>query len=211
MQYSKLYAMIHPFINARWNSMIFTAEWLEAVVNNGIQQIHNEYNWSWLYDTITVPSWDFTLVWNKYEATILNKIKTPMSLDYLTWTWKYVPESEYNYSSLRLWKTILELTDETFVAYSKKVTVTKQKEYLFSYYRDYEYQEFILNPWLDLRIDDRFIPALYYLVLSQLDMLNAQQAEWSQASNFSKYQYEITKLKVNDLQTATSFIWWNVN
>lgn len=207
MNYSKFYSMIYPFINARWSSMLFTQEWIEATINNWIQQIHNEYKWSWLYDSIEIPAGDFTLVWNRYEATLNYRIKLWLSLDYITWT--YNSASNYNYTELKQAKTILELTDNTFVWIGNKIQVTKPRDYLFSFYKEYEYKNYVTDWSLDLWIEDKFIPALYYLVLSQLDMLNVQQADWMQTSNFSKYQYEINKLKSDDIPVATSFIWVN--
>jgi hypothetical protein len=50
---------------------------------------------------------------------------------------------------------------------------------------------------------------LYYLVLSQLDMVDVQQLAWQPTANFNKYQYEIKNLTANDVWYEAQLIWGN--
>jgi len=85
----------------------------------------------------------------------------------------------------------------------------EKKDYLFTYYKQYSFVNYLADTWIELPVPDNFIPALYYLVISQIDMIYVQQLESQPVSNFNKYQYEIDKLKKDDLPVATSFIWVN--
>ena len=55
MQYSSFVALIFPIINSRGNSMLYTKPGLEAIINICIQQIYNEYRWSFQFKTIELP------------------------------------------------------------------------------------------------------------------------------------------------------------
>lgn len=200
MKYSEFYDTIFPVINARWNSMLYSKEWISSMINLSIQQIYNEYRWSFLYVSENILSWNATTYLDRYKYNLLNKVKLPISLSYLDWD---------RYIDMDPAKSLLDLDKTTFLAYNKELYFKELKDYLFCYYIQYEFINYLADTWVELRLPDSFIPALYYLVLSQIDMIYVQQADWEYRSNFNKYQYEIDKLKKDDLPSATSFTWVN--
>lgn len=200
MKYSEFYSMIFPVINARGNSMLYSRESIMNIVNIWIQQIYNEYRWSFLFDTVEVLKWNITPFSWYFKYNLIERIKQPLQLSYLDWN-TYIP--------LNPAKSLLDFNEQTFLAYGKELFMKEKKDYLFTYYKQYTFKDYLTNMGVELPIPDNFIPALYYLVLSQIDMIYVQQLDWQPSSNFNKYQYEIDKLKKDDLQPATSFIWVN--
>ena len=200
MKYSEFYSMIFPVINARGNSMLYSKEWINSIVNLSIQQIYNEYRWSFLFTNEEILQSNMGTYWDRYKATLINKVKMPISLSYLNWD---------EYIDMDPAKSLLDLNNNTFLAYDKELYTKELKDYLFCFYKQYEFINYLADTWVELQLPDSFIPALYYLVLSQIDMIYVQQAEWEYRSNFNKYQYEIDKLKKDDLPPATSFTWVN--
>jgi hypothetical protein len=93
--------------------------------------------------------------------------------------------------------------------YNKEVTVHKDKECYFSYFQQYEFKDYLADTWVELPIPTSFIPALYYLVLSQIDPIYVQQAEGQIYNHYNKYQLEINKLKQDEVPVAVSFYWAN--
>jgi hypothetical protein len=65
--------MIYPFINARGNSIMFPPESLQATINLSVQQIYNEYKWSWLFVDEEINT--FTDLTRYYTADIVNPVK----------------------------------------------------------------------------------------------------------------------------------------
>ena len=200
MKYSEFYDTIFPVINARWNSMLYSKEWISSMVNLSIQQIYNEYRWSFLYVSESILSWNATTYLDRYKYNLLNKVKLPISLSYLDWD---------RYIDMGPAKSLLDLDKTTFLVYNDELYFKELKDYLFCYYKQYKFINYLADTWVELQIPDSFIPALYYLVLSQIDMIYVQQADWEYKSNFNKYQYEIDKLKKDDLPPAIWFTWVN--
>lgn len=201
MKYSEFYSMIFPVINARGNSMLYSKEWIMNVTNLAIQQIYNEYRWSFLFDTVEVLEWNIANYLSYYKYNLIDWVKQPLQLSYLDWD-RYIP--------LNPAKSLLDFNDQTFLAYGKELFMKEKKDYLFTYYKQYSFVNYLADTWIELPVPDSFIPALYYLVISQIDMIYVQQLESQPVSNFNKYQYEIDKLKKDDLPPATSFIWVNI-
>lgn len=191
MKYNKFDAMIIPFINARWNSIMFPSESKETTVNVSVQQIYNEYKWMWLLEDEALNN--FTAVWDNFTKELKYPIK------YHLWV-----EKDWGSISMKNW--INDLTSGSYVVDNKDLIVTEDWEYTISYLRDYEFLSYAGNPTLEIPLPDKLIPALYYLVLSQLDLVDVQQLQWQTTSNFSKYQYEIANLKANDIWYESQLI-----
>ncbi len=191
-------SMVRPFINARWNSIMFPPESLETTTNVAVQQIYNEYKWSWKVLDETVDT--FVSNGNNYIATLANQCQ------YALWL-----ESEENdivteyYPEL----SVTQLDDYKYLIQWDKLTVTTEKTYTFTYIKDYEFLPYASDGSLEIPIPNKFIPALYYLVLSQLDLIDVQQLQWQPVNNFNKYQYEIKNLKDNDRWFESVFVWAN--
>jgi len=203
MNYSEFYSMLLPYLNIRGNSMLFTQASISYNTNIAIQQIYNEYRWAFQFKTIILNS--FIQVGTKYKATIVDSVKYPVEVNY--------KDKSYNCENitetLTPSKSILDFNEWTFMYYNKEVTVHKDKECYFSYFQQYEFKDYLADTWVELPIPTSFIPALYYLVLSQIDPIYVQQAEGQIYNHYNKYQLEINKLKQDEVPVAVSFYWAN--
>ena len=102
-----------------------------------------------------------------------------------------------------------QINKTTYVARDQTLYTEEEHNYTLTYIRDYTFLWYVANSSTEIPIPNRFIPALYYLVLSQLDMIDAQQLQWQPANNFNKYQYEIKNLKANDMWYEAQLVWAN--
>jgi len=199
MLYNSFLWLIYPFINARWNSIMFPPQSLEATINISIQQIYNEYKWSWLLEDEDIT--EFTDLTKYFTAQVANPIKYILWLEY-TDSWDNVIEMFPEHSRTQISET----------TYSKRwqtLLLKEEHEYIFTYIKDYSFLSYVANPSTEIPIPTSFLPALYYLVLSQLDLVDAQQLQWQPANNFNKYQYEMKNMKANDMWYEALLTWGN--
>lgn len=204
MLYNDFENMIRPFLNIRWTSFLYTRKAIEVTINLAVQQIYNEYRWSFLFHTILIKDTDWVQWQYGWEYEPVDLIKYPV-------------EVRMNDEILDPAKSLndfgIEGERRNFLFLDGKLIVKHKYDAKFSYFRQYRFIPY--ETWLpedrtqDIQLPDSFIPALYYLVLSQLDMLYVQQGEWQVVNNYSKYANEIDKLKLDDLPWATSFYWAN--
>lgn len=200
MKYNTFLSMIQPFINARGNSIIFPPQSIEATVNLSVQQIINEYKWSWLLEDETVDT--FTNVWNYYTAKLTYPCKYALWLEYT---------EDNNTKELTPEHSTTGIDEDIYKINLDTLYVKEEKTYTFTYLRDYNFLNYVSDSSLDIPLPDKCIPALYYLVLSQLDMIDVQQLQWQPVNNFNKYQYEMKNLKENDMSYEAQLIWSNIN
>lgn len=184
MKYNKFTAMINPFINARWNSIMFPPEALETTINISIQQIYNEYKWSWLVEDESLSI--TKALWDNFIKELLYPVKYHIGLS-IDWADQSVQQS------------INDVSDGSYAIKWKDIIVWTEWDYEFTYLRWYEFLWYKSDSSLEMPIPEKCIPALYYLVLSQLDLIDVQQLQWQPTSNFTKYQYEISNLKLDDI------------
>lgn len=191
MKYNKFTAMITPFINARGNSIMFPPESLEATVNISVQQIYNEYRWTWLLEDETLTS--LTALWDNFSQDL----KYPV---------KYHLEAEQDWWTLNPVRSINDLNSGSYWVFNKTFIVADEWTCTVTYLRDYNFLNYVSNSTQEIPLPDKLVPALYYLVLSQLDLIDVQQSQWQPANNFNKYQYEISNLKANDIWFESTLI-----
>lgn len=205
MLYNTFLWMIMPFINARGNSIMFPPQSIEATVNLSVQQIYNEYKWSWLLEDEEIST--FTDLTKYYTADIANPVKYILWLEYIDNTTKYELFPEH--STTQLWIRDSNVTNYNYVQKDQTLYLYEQHDYTLTYIKDYTFQWYVSNPSTEIPIPNKMIPALYYLVLSQLDLIDAQQLQGQPANNFNKYQYEIKNAKSNDMWYDAQLIWAN--
>jgi hypothetical protein len=198
MRYNQFRNMLLPFINSRWQWYIFNKESLDVSINIALQQLYNAYQWSFLIHSESITPDEFTGVEGYAYATTDYNIKYPIAMDV---------EVDDEVIAYERWKLIIEITENRYLANWNRIIVKEPNKCTFYYYRDYSFQNFLENETLDLWIPDWLVPALYYLVLSIIDLIDVQQAEWQVGNNFNKYQYEIEMCKKLEPATLTDIIW----
>ena len=102
-------------------------------------------------------------------------------------------------------KSIQDFTDNNFYTLGTDIFFRENEDYLFSYLKDYEFLDYLSDPGMEIPLPTKFIPALYFNVMSQVDLIYTQQLEGEPRASFNKYQYEIDKLKKDDLPAAIGF------
>ena len=107
MKFNEFESMIVPFINVRGWDIVYPYESLSVAVHNAIQDIYNEYRWSWLLNTKKIEEADWT-----------------------DWNWYYL----YDMWNIKFVDTLEVLNTSTWIqeAYEKVTTVTEldEKKYL---------------------------------------------------------------------------------
>jgi hypothetical protein len=84
-------------------------------------------------------------------------------------------DSSTNKQELNPEHSTTQLNSTTFIARDQTLYVTSEQNYTLSYIRDYIFLPYVNTPSLNIPLPTKCIPALYYLVLSQLDMVDVQQ------------------------------------
>jgi len=209
---------IQPFINVRWGSVIYPQESLSVAINNWIQDIYNEYDWSWLVTTTIIKEED----WEDsgqgfFICTKLWPIKRMLSFDVNNW------DRVYNASLIEV-KTIPSLSGKeadsqfnnhnpasTFMINDTDIYSLVKHNGVITYRRDYVWDLFNTDWTKLIPLPDRFIPALYYLVLSQIDLIEVVQADDQSYSNYGKYANKIKTLKESDTHMVSKIWWGNRN
>ena len=199
MLYNSFLYLVMPFVNARWNSIMFPPQTIEATVNLSVQQIYNEYKWMWLLTDEEIST--FTDLTRYFTADIANPVKYVLWLEYSD-TWGNTIEMTPEHSTT-------EITETLYVQREQLLYLKEEHDYTLTYIRDYTFLWYVADSTLQIPLPTRFIPALYYLVLSQLDLIDAQQLSGQPANNFNKYQYEMKNLKANDMWYESQLIWGN--
>jgi len=185
MNYNKFVSMITPFINARGNSIMFPPESLETTINIAIQQIYNEYRWWWLITDETIN--EFNVLWDVYVWQLETPVKYLISCS--KWSQELNPCSSKQ-----------DLTNTSYMVKWTSLIVRDNEEHVVTFLKDYNFINYTSEWTTKIPLPDKLIPALYYLVLSQLDLVDVQQLQWQPSANFSKYQYEINNAKLDDTQ-----------
>lgn len=201
MRYNEFESMIVPFINVRWWDIVYPYESLSVAIENGIQDIYNEYKWSWLINSSKLIESDWT-DGNWYYWYDMWNIKSILALEKFDANWNY----EWEFTEV---KRITDLTDETFLVSGTYLIVSAPIIVTATYMKDYEWKLFNRDTSIEIPMPDKMIPALYYLVLSQIDIIEVTQADSQTYSNYWKYTNKIKTLKENDLPIATSLAWGN--
>lgn len=199
MLYNSFVWMIRPFINARGNSLVFPPEAIQATINVCVQQIYNEYKWSWQLVDEDVTT--FTELPNYFTADITHPIK------YILWL-EYTDDGD-NTIELFCERSRTQIDEDNYAKLWQKLLLKEEHDYVFTYIKNYTFLQYSNETSLDIPVPDSHIPALYYLVLSQLDLIDVQQLVWQPANNFNKYQYEMKNLKDNDIWYELQLIWAN--
>ena len=195
MIYSNFYSLIHWIIQSRWSTYLYNWLAISNIVNICIQQIYNEYRWSFLYNDIIMNT--FTKEWDYYTYDLSNyPIKTIM----------HVKDSISDNPLYRV-NSFIELDDDSYLIRDNKFYVTNNNKIYFHYYKWYTFKNYNTETSLEIPLEDKMISALYYLVLSQLDQLYVLQNEWEPRANFNKYQYEIENVKKDDMLWEAQLVW----
>lgn len=187
--------MIIPFINVRGGDIVYPREALNVAVQNGIQQIYNEYNWSWLFNSIEIKKDEFK-DWNIYFWYDMWPLKN-ITLVMNNHTKVYLDEA----------KNLTELNCNTYLRHWNYILMRTPADITVGFYKDYEW--ILPQPgWsTEIPMPNTMIPSLYYLVLSQIDMIEVVQPEQETRTNYNKYRDQITLKKNSDSITLVS-IWW---
>jgi len=185
---------------------MFPPESLQATINLSVQQIYNEYKWSWLFVDEEINT--FTDLTRYYTADIVNPVKYVLWLEYddtNTNTIELFPE----HSITQLSKRTDSNSNCKYVQKDQLLYLHEEHDYILTYIKDYVFQPYATTAGIDIPIPNKCIPALYYLVLSQLNLIDVQQLAGQPANNFNKYQYEIKNLKANDMWYEAQLLWAN--
>ena len=201
MKYNEFESMIVPFINVRWWDIVYPYASLSVAIENAIQDIYNEYRWSWLLNTTKVEI-DWWIDWNWYFLYDMWNIKCVLALEVFNEDKQFLEE----FTEV---KKITDLTDHSFLLHWTYVIVSQPIVASITYLNDYEWRLFAKDTSVDIPMPDKMIPALYYLVLSQIDIIEVVQADSQTYANYWKYTNKIKTLKENDLPIATSLAGWN--
>lgn len=201
MKYNEFESMIVPFINVRWWDIVYPYESLSVAIENGIQDIYNEYKWSWLLNTKKLVKDDW-VDGNWYYLYDMGNIKLVAAFETFDADTNHLSE----YTEV---KKLTDLTDATFLLHDTYIIVSQPLEASVSFMKDYEWQLFSKDTSKEIPMPNKMIPSLYYLVLSQIDIIEVTQAESETYSNYWKYTNKIKTLKENDLPIATSLAWGN--
>jgi len=201
MKYNEFESMIVPFINVRGWDIVYPYESLSVAIENGIQDIYNEYKWSWLINSagLTEESWIDS---NWYYSYDMGNVKEVLALEQFDTDWTYLGEFVQV-------KKITDLSENTFLVSGSYLIASQPIIVTATYMIDYTWRLFNRDTSADIPMPDKIIPALYYLVLSQIDIIEVTQAESQTYSNYWKYTNKIKTLKENDLPIATSLAWGN--
>lgn len=197
MRLNEFEAMIIPFINVRGWDIVYPPESLSVAIQNWIQTIFNEYKWSWLYTTKKINKEDW-IDSNWYYTYDLWNIKSIETVEY---------RDTSSYIDYEPVTRITDLWDNKFLRFWNYVIVSEPKDLSISYYDDFTWDLFPTDKSKEVPLPSKFIPALYYLVLSQIDIIEVTQAEWETYTNYWKYTNQITKLKDNDPIPVTKLEW----
>jgi hypothetical protein len=197
MRLNEFEAMIIPFINVRGWDIVYPPESLSVAIQNWIQTIFNEYKWSWLYTTKKINKEDW-IDSNWYYTYDLWNIKSIETVEY---------RDASSYIDYEPVTRITDLWDNKFLRFWNYVIVSEPKDLSISYYDDFTWDLFPTDKSKEVPLPSKFIPALYYLVLSQIDIIEVTQAEWETYTNYWKYTNQITKLKDNDPIPVTKLEW----
>ena len=201
MKYNEFESMIIPFINVRWWDIIYPYESLSVAIENGIQDIYNEYKWSWTVNSAKLVVDDWT-DGNWYYLYDMGNVKQVIALEKFSEDWTY--EGEFTEV-----KKITDLNETTFLVSGNNLIVAEPIIVTATYMIDYTWRLFNKDTSVEIPLPNKMIPALYYLVLSQIDIIEVTQAESQTYSNYGKYTNKIKTLKENDLPMATSLAWGN--
>lgn len=195
MIYSEFYSLIHWVIQSRWSTYLYNNLTISNMTNICIQQIYNEYRWSFLYSDLKMDS--LVQEWEYYTYDISSiKIKTNIE----------VKDTKDDYVLYKV-NSFIDLDDSTFLIRDKKIYFTKDTPKYMHYLKWYSFKEYNKDWWIELDIPDNLTTALYYLVLSQIDLLYVLQAEQEPRANFNKYQYEIENCKKDDIDMVWQLTW----
>lgn len=193
--------MLAPFINVRWWDIIYPDESIDVAIQNWIQDIYNEYNWSWLYTSTSKKKEDF-IDGNWYYLVELPVNKSIWSVHSFDDDWNWLWELEEI-------KQLVDLRDNNFLKHWNYIITTKPINATISYFKDFEWTLFEYDAALEIPMPNKMIPALYYLVLSQIDIIEVTQATNETYDNYNKYANKIETLKSTDPIIATSIAWGN--
>jgi len=189
--------MIIPFINVRWGDIVYPYESLQVATQNWIQDIYNEYRWSWQLNTRKIETTDWTDS-NWYYSLDLGNVKWIEAFE-VVWD-LYTAEYE-------VVKKLTDLWDNKVLFHGTYVICATAVEASVTYLEDHTWNLFMSDTSVEIPLPERFIPALYYLVLSQIDIIEVTQAENQTYANYWKYTNKIKTLKENDLPTAIGLVW----
>lgn len=199
MRLNEFESMIIPFINVRWWDIVYPPESLSVSIQNWIQTIYNEYKWSWLYTTKKIKESDW-IDSNGYYSYDMWEIKSIEWVQYISENWIIDYEKVTR---------LTDLWDNKFLQFWNYIIVNKKIDLSISYFYDYTWDLFPTDKAQHLPLPTKFIPALYYLVLSQIDIIEVTQAEWETYTNYGKYSNQIKILKENDIIPVMQLEWGN--
>jgi len=199
MKYNEFESMIVPFINVRWGDIVYPYESLSVAIENGIQDIYSEYKWSWLIRSTKLLEDEWTDS-NWYYTYDMGNVKEVIALEKFDDDWTYLGE----FTQV---KKITDLNEVSYLVSGQYLIVSQPIIVTVTYSIDYTWRLFNRDTSVEIPMPDRMIPALYYLVLSQIDIIEVTQAESQTYSNYWKYTNKIKTLKENDLPMATSIAW----
>lgn len=203
MKYNEFESMIVPFINVRWWDVVYPYASLQVAIQNAIQDIYNEYRWSWLITSKKIINTDW-IDWNWYYLYDIGNMKWIQSI--------IVSLSNSNIQwPLTEVENITELSNYTFIVSGNFIIVSEKVTCTVTYFKDYTWNLFSTDTTTEIPFPDKMIPALYYLVLSQIDIIEVTQASSQTYSNYWKYSNKIKKLIEQDAPLNAKLQWWAVN
>lgn len=204
MKYWEFISSINPIIGRKGWAFLATTEALDTIVNVCVQIIYSAYKWRFLMEEVIIQEDDWVSSGNYFEYNTDYPIRVPILFE-----WDNSAKTQYTWVSLRF---LLPTTiKDKYVSrpWENRIISNTKLTWLFAYYREYTQINYKADTSIEIPLPNSHIPALHYLVLSQLEMIYAQQREAEETTNYQKYQSLINNLKIEDPQSTIALEWIN--
>ena len=199
MLYNQLEWLLHPFFLSRWWSSLAWIDNIETYINLAIQDVYNEWNWSWIikYEKIsnfTIENW-FKRFVSEFDIEQIIECKNMDWDDLYAVSWIIDRHDWYNRNFRFSWKNIYFSENSNI----EEFEISYVKKYIW-----YNSKKDWTNP---IPLDDKFIPAILKSIYDYTSPINLFEWEQTQVDYFWHYTNRINKLKDKDaLSESTQFI-----
>jgi len=200
MHYWQLHSALEPYTTVRGWEFLTPASLLQTTINYAIQIIYNKTRWDFNKTSIVIDIKDWTKVetWTNnvwYYIYNLSDGQIPYLLDdalWLRWDGKNKPYDEVQ-SISELWvdpapNKWMQWDNSIIIRTPETVTLTFFKWYIFLDYTADDLSKHIIP------LPESFIPALDFLIKSNIDGIAVNSAVWETTDNYSKFQSQIRDL-----------------
>lgn len=199
--YWVFHSNIKPYITVRGWEFLTPAALLQSNINYGIQMIYNKTRWDFNFTTciITEDQWEEVTTWDdtvSYYIFDLDKHDHRYVLDWAT---------GLRGSEMVKWyeevKTVADLwqegTNNKWMQWGNAIIIREKETVTLSFYKGYKFLDYNSEHVGSERIPlpSAFLPALDFLIKSNVDMIAVNTADGENVDNYKKYQSQITDLK----------------